>query len=408
MMRPWAKLVFGLWLSTGLTAESLDSLFDSVNSDTITTPSASTPKVNALDRPVFLYFGNLETQGAFASGVTSAEETTPVSSLYYYLHFQGGVDVQPIPQARLIGKFSTYLPQNIDSSIIDNLRTGTTQANAVTTTTTAANTTQTLALDELFLDYTIADSAFFRIGKFDLTWGLGHLFNPGNLVSDTSDGINLKGFAAGGPFSLTGVVLGNPKFFSDQTHPLAQELGYAGSLGYTQGPITSSVSVYKQKDVGTRLDGGLKTNLFGFDVYSEVLGYQNPANDRWYPGLLAGVYYQLKTDWSWKLLAEYWVDGSTYGTPQRSIGLGASSDPIIKDIDLRFSGKWYHSLTDGSGQVVTAIDVSPLPKMTIGLGIPWTYGPATGAYVTGNTDPEKRALMAVLTVGVKFDFEKAR
>ena len=409
MIRPWAVL-FGLWVGTaGLAADSLDSLFDTVNSDTVVSPSDTGPKVNGLDRPVFLYFGNVETQGIVGSGWNEANPDVPVSSLYFFLHFQGGIDVQPIPQARLVGTFSTYLPQGISSSIIDNIRNGTTQSGAVTTTTTTSNTNQTLSLDELFLDYTIYDSAFFRIGKFTQTWGYGHLFNPGNLVSDTSDGVNLKGFIATGPFAFTGMVIANPSFFADTSDPQADEMGYAGSLGFTQGLFTGSLSAYKQRSEGTKLDAALKTSFLGLDLYSEFLGYQNPADDSWWPGLLAGAYYQLKTDWSWKLLAEYWLDGSTFSkTPNRSVGLGAISDPITKDLDLRFNIKWYQSIEDKSGQVVWGVDCTPLPKLDLALGIPWTYGPADGYFVTGNTDPKKRYLSALLTITVKFDFEKAR
>lgn len=393
-------------------AESLDSLFDAANKDTVATQSG-TNKINALDRPVFLYFGTLETQGILDSGWNEDHRDTPVTSLYYFLHFQGGIDVQPIPQARLIGTFSTYLPQDLDADIVNNIRSGSTQSGTGTTTTTTVNTKQTLAIDELFLDYTIYDSAFFRIGKFAQTWGLGHLFNPGNLVTDTTEGVNLKGFASAGPFSLTGLVIANPKFFSDTSHPRADEMGYAGSLGYTFGSVTGNFAAYEQRGEGGTLDAGLKTSLFGFDVYAEALGYRNASDgqwrpdDRWRPGLMAGIFYDLKTEWEWKLLAEYWLDGST-AEAKRNIAFGASSDPVIKGLDLRLNVKWYHSLSDRSGQLVTGIDITPLPKLNIALGVPWTYGPADGTFVTGNTDPEKRLLSGLLTIGVKFDFEKAR
>jgi len=299
------------------------------------------------------------------------------------------------------------LPQGLDSSLVNDIRNGNTQS-TTTTTTTSIDTNQTLALDELFLDYTIYDSAFFRIGKFAQTWGYGHLFNPGNLVSATGSGINMKAFAAAGPFDITGLVIANPGFFADTQHPKANEFGYAGKLGVNAGLLSGDFSVYKQQAIGTELDAGLKTSLAGFDLYTDVLGYQNHTTNRWWPGLLIGTYYQLKTDWSWKFLAEYWVNGSTYGTYNRSIGFGATSDPVIKNLDLRLNGKWYHSLDDHSGQLVAGIDISPLPKLDIALGIPWTYGPQSGVYVLGNTDREKRYLAALLTIGVNFDFEKAR
>jgi hypothetical protein len=408
MIRLWAVLVLGLTVGAAAMAESLDDLFDNINTDTVVSPDNTAPKVNALDRPVFLYFGNVETKGVLASGWTEPEVTTPVSSVYYFLHFQGGLDVQPIPQVRLIGTFSTYLPQGLDSSLVSDIRNGTTQSSTVTTTSTEVDTTQTLSVDELFLDYTLYDSAFFRIGKFAQTWGYGHLFNPGNLVSSTSAGVNFKAFAAAGPFALTGLVIANPDFFEDTSHPRADEFGYAGNLGVTEGIFTGNLSVYKQRAAGTKVDAGVRTSLLGLDLYSEALGYQNHITNKWWPGLLAGAYYQLNTSWPWKLLGEYWVDGSTYGTFNRSIGLGATSDPVIKGLDLRISAKWYHSIDDRSGQLVTAVDIVPFPKLDIALAVPWTYGPKNGIYVVGNTDSEKRYLAALLTIGVKFDFEKAR
>src|SRR5262249_13484076 len=118
MTRPWAVVFLGLFVGAAAAAESLDSLFDSVNSDTVVTPNNSGPKVDARDRPVFLYFASVEPQGILASGWNTSHTETPVSSLYYFLHFQGGIDVQPIPQARLIGTFSTYLPQDLDPSLV--------------------------------------------------------------------------------------------------------------------------------------------------------------------------------------------------------------------------------------------------------------------------------------------------
>lgn len=381
----------------------LDNLFD--QDDTVVSGGGSSKPVGIV-RPIFLYFGNVETQGVFANGWRDEGRTEAASNIWYFLHLQGGLDVMPIPQARLIGTFSTYLPQGLDSSIINNLRTGNSQTGVVTITPESINTSASLALDDLYLDYSILDSAAFRIGKFSETWGQGRLFNPGNLASPTSGGVNLRGFGAWGPFTLTGLVVGNPGYFAELSKPRSDELGYAGSLGFSWGFFTGGVSGFTQAKAGETLDFYLRSSLLGFDLYGEYLRYHKPGED-WWPGLFLGTFREINLfGWKWKAVGEYWLDGSSHDMARANVGIGATSDPVFSGWDLRFSGRWMHSLGDGSGQLVAGLVITPLPKLDIGLGVPWTYGSSTGQYVKGNSDPEKRLLAGVLNVSVSFDFEK--
>lgn len=383
--------------------ESLEGLFQ--GEDTVVAEPTSSRPVG-LVRPVFLYFGNLETQGVFANGWKDEARTQPASSIWYYLHLRGGIDVLPIPQARLIGTFSTYLPQGLDSSIINNLRTGNTQTGVITTTPDSINTTTSLALDDLYLDYSVLESASFRIGKFSETWGQGRIFNPGNLAAPTSGGVNLRGFAAWGPFTWTGIVVGNPGYFASLAKPRADELGYAGSMGFSWGYLTGGVSGFTQSKAGETLDVYLRSSLFGFDLYGEYLRYHRPG-DEWWPGLFLGTFREVDLGgWEWKVIGEYWVDGSGHDMDNRNVGVGLASDPVFSGWELRFTGRWQHSLADSSGQLVAGFVITPLPKLDIGFGVPWTYGSPTARYVVGNSDPEKRTLAGVLNVSVKFDFEK--
>jgi len=400
----WAAALFSASLVFAYADdEPLDSLFDQA-SDSVASGQSSTGHVG-LARPVFLYFGNLETQGVVANGWKDLNKAAMSPSLWYFLHLKGGIDVLPIPQARLIGTFSTYLPQGLDSSIITNLRTGNTQSGVSTTTTTSVDTSSTLSMDDLYLDYSILDSASFRIGKFSETWGQGRLFNPGNLVSSTSSGVNLKGFGAWGPFTATGLVVGNTGYFEDLSHPRSDEMGYAGSLGFSAGYFTGGVSGFTQKKAGQTVDLYLRSSVLGFDLYGEGLGYLAPY-DNWWPGLFLGVFREINLGWKWRVVGEYWLDGSTHDIGKQSVGLGATSDPLVVGLGLKLSTRWLHSLADQSGQLAVGLVVTPLPKLDIGFGVPWTYGPATGQYVVGNSDPDKRVLAGIMNVSVKFDFQK--
>jgi hypothetical protein len=263
-----------------------------------------------------------------------------------------------------------------------------------------------VALDDLYLDYSVLDIAAFRVGKFSETWGQGRLFNPGNLAAPTSGGVNLRGFAAWGPLTLSGIVVGNPGYFAELAKPRSDELGYAGSLGVSIGYFTGGVSAFTQAKAGDTLDLYLRTSLLGFDLYGEGLYYHKPG-DAWWPGLFLGTFREVDVyGWRWKVVGEYWLNGAGHDMSNRNVGLGATSDPILAGWDLKLSGKWTHSLLDGSGQLIGGFSVSPLPKLDIGFGVPWTYGNPGTTYVLGNSDPEKRLLAGLMTIGVHFDFQK--
>jgi hypothetical protein len=419
-MNRWARVVsvvllVGLTVGAGAQAastssaepvdgNSLDEVFQNLESDVVVTGAEPSPVPQGPSRPMFLYFGTLETQGLFASGWTDDARTSVASSLYYYLHLQGGIDVKPIPEARLIGTFSTYLPQDLDSSIITSLKSGNTQSNVPGNTASSVNTSSSLSLDELYLDYDLLKAATFRIGKFGTTWGQGRIFNPGNLVSDTSGSVNLRGFIPVGPVNVTGVVVGNASFFAVKTKPKAEELGYAGSLDWNLGAIAIGLSSYHQLVKGTTVDFSLRGALLGFDLYGETLGMTR-YGDHWRPGLLVGVDRSFDLGAQVKVVGEYWLDTDVNDVQSRSVGLGISVGGFGPG-DLRLNSKWIHSVTDQSGQLVFGFAATPFPKLDVTLGVPWTYGPANGVYVTGNTDPEKRLLAAMLSVNVTLNFEK--
>ena len=383
---------------------SLDDVFQNLESDVVVTGTDPAPVPEGPSRPMFLYFGTLETQGLFASGWTDEARTSVSSSLYYYLHLQGGIDVKPIPEARLIGTFSTYLPQDLDSSIINSLKSGNTQTNVPGNTASTANTSSSLSLDELYLDYDVLKAATFRIGKFGTTWGQGRIFNPGNLVSDTSGSVNLRGFIPFGSINLTGLVVGNTSFFAVKTKPKAEELGYAGSLDWNLGVLALGLSSYHQLQKGTTVDLSLRGAVLGFDLYGETLGMSR-YGDSWRPGALVGIDRDFDLGARFKAVGEYWLDTDVSNVEHRSVGLGLSVSGFGPG-DLRLNGKWIHSTTDHSGQVVVGFAATPFPKLDVTLGVPWTYGPADGVYVTGNSDPEKRLLAAMLSVNVTLNFEK--
>jgi hypothetical protein len=386
--------------------QSLDDLFDDLEAGVPSTPAPVVVTPDTGNRPMFLYFGNLETQSLLVSGYTDTSFRSPVVSPYYFLHLKGGIDVMPIPEARLIGTFSSYLPQDVDSTLVSSLTSGSTTTTS-TTTSTSTNTGSVLNLDELYLDYAVLKSAMFRIGTYAVTWGSGHLFNPGNLVSDTSGAVNVRGYLPLGDVNLTGLVIATKSFFAVASKPRGDELGYAGNVEFKWGWLSGGLSGYHQLAEGTYGDLALRTGLGGFDLYTEAIAHQDGSLE-WVPGFLGGIDKEFDLGVKVQTVAEYWLNGVRGEETQHHLGVGLTTGSLDQGMKLKLSAKWLHSLTDSSGQLAVGLTAEPLPKLKFALGVPWTYGTDSSYYVSANSDPEKRRLSVSLSVNISLDFEKAR
>jgi len=397
---------FGADTATPPADKSLDDLFNDLEEGLPTAPVNVPVTPDTGKRPMFLYFGTLDTQGVGVTGYTDEAYTNQISSIYYYLHLKAGLDVMPIPEARLIGSFSTYLPQDIDSTLISTVSSGNTTT-VQTTTTSSSNSGSVLTLDELYLDYAVLQSAMFRVGKYAVTWGQGKLFNPGNLVSSTSEAVNLRAFAPVGPFTLTGLIIGNKSFFATASKPKAEELGYASNIEFKAGPVSGGLSVYHQLIAGSTSDLMLRTGFWGFDFYGEALAHHYVGSS-WAPSYMLGMDREFDLGFKVQAVAEYWCEGRQEAPFRRHVGLALATGALESGLALKLSAKWLHSITDGSGQVVVGLTSEPLPKVKFALGVPWTYGAASSYYVTNNSDLEDRRLSLLFSVTIGFDFEKDR
>jgi hypothetical protein len=259
----------------------------------------------------------------------------------------------------------------------------------------------TPSIKELFVDYTLLDAVFFRIGQHTMKWGQGRLFTPGNLMAGSEKGL---AFRASLPALLNGfsfVALAHEDFFESAADPRLSEFGLGGIADIVIGPVQVSLGAYHQALDGWRMLSSLKTVLFGFDLFSDIVAsYEEP---RWELSALAGFYWESK-DRSFKAYGEYFHDGSEEAASHADrLGLALGFSGVFGS-PFDFGLRWDHCFNDLSGYVLPGISLKPAPHLACDLGILLSYSRQGSYYHENNPDPGKRALALALKISLSGGF----
>ncbi len=236
-------------------------------------------------------------------------------------------------------------------------------------------------LNEVFVDYTLRETVFFRAGRQGLTWGHGRLLgNPANLVSRVSEGVAVRMTLPAGNGTLNGVVYSKEGWINNPYPNIdPRTFAYAGLWELSMGPLALSLSShFKMKD-DIKEDIGSATSIsFGigsFNIAADLVGHWNRTNPSWIPvewEVLGQIFWENDSR-SWSLLSEYLFDSSV------GAGLGHYTSLGIKT--PKFIGSrwqptilWKHAFQDNSGEFVTGVSGSIAPGLNLTMGIPVVYG----------------------------------
>ena len=238
-----------------------------------------------------------------------------------------------------------------------------------------------LLVDELFLDYTLADLLFFRVGKQQITWGQGRLFNPGNFLLDADKGIAVKGFLPLGANGLTLVGLGEGILGSGTFtyNDLAELIAVAGLFEMSLSSLTFGASAYYRLDPGLRTGAYLKTPIAGVDVALEGVLDWGPAMDGVHNAeALASLFWEGGPG-KWQLILEYLFDTGVPNYQGHSVGLGIRANNWLPG-GWQPGLHWIHSFADSSGQLLVGLDGPIAPYLRLRIGFPFRYGISPGYY----------------------------
>lgn len=160
-----------------------DDLFFDDGIDEVTSVKASSD----LSKGVLFENGSIKIGGNFTTGINTSTVLYNSSSDDFATHLKNttltpnvsatlSVDARPSQELRMYTKFALDYPFSIAATSTANQYT-----NTISTTVN-----DWISLKELFTDFSIADTAFFRFGYHTVTWGTGYFFSPISDIINTS------------------------------------------------------------------------------------------------------------------------------------------------------------------------------------------------------------------------------
>lgn len=259
-------------------------------------------------------------------------------------------------------------------------------------------------VDELFVDYTFANSVFVRAGKFGMSWGRARLFdNPADLVDRVDEGAAVRATVPAGPGSVTGLVYSRSEWI-DQYEGDTNWRAFAGAAQWesTWGPLTTELGGHWQKD--EPVGSAISLTLGIHDLTLSAEGIYNidqddpgggPASGENSVQAVANFFWENSAR-TWSFWGEYQYDNAAGRDPETEggehlVGL-AFKAPSIAGNGWRPGVRWRHAIEDGSGEVVPGIKGEIAPRLNLSIGVPVIYG-EPGSYfrealVSGNEEDD--------------------
>ena len=269
---------------------------------------------------------------------------------------------------------------------------------------------------EFFGDYSLADRAFFRIGRQNLTWGTSRYFAFTNLTARVPDdfGDDIKNddisdadsyaFKLDIPVSVGGIqalAYTRNGYFEDSANPATDEIGFGGNINLagTGGDLT--LGTFYHKDLNWRGFYSFSKTVFGsVELYHEaVISYDiqnddtldDEPSDRLDAGANLGFFWE-GFDKRLALSGEYFYCGE-----ETELDIKNSTYPLFWGHNFAGSLSWKtshkklklfsqfrYNAMDDSGVIIPGATWDAAPNLTLNFLLPTVWGNSDGGYYEEN------------------------
>jgi hypothetical protein len=346
-------------------SSSVDQLFDEPQADTETQSSDASQLISPFHAQPLTVTGALSATGGGVIGVTDAKDNSGA----YYLKPSMSPGLSFVP--------SLTFTARPDESIRFQ---GTIDFQFATTNMFAPE------VDELFFDYTLLDKYYFRIGKHLVNWGVTRIFDVGgNLMENSSDGLNAKLNIPVGIGGVTGIML-TPASLSSGFSWKDLTYGLQGDIPIGKAELILSTTAYRYDSDSLPFRGTavLKTSVGSLDLFAEGIGAATLSVRPSLQGILSGFYWE-RTNPEYKLYGEYYYNANDTSQIDQRFSLVAGTDKFL-DSPFDIAVQWTHAFMDGSGIIVPGFSVALWNHVSLQVGFPIRYG-APGSFYLANSSP---------------------
>jgi hypothetical protein len=347
---------------------SVDQLFEAPQEDTETQSSDAGQLLKAFHAQPLTVTGSFTSQVGVVTGYTDGKDSSGVPDGSYVLGATPGLNFVP----------SMTFVARPDETIRFQ---GTVSFPFASTNMFAPE------IDEMFFDYTLQDQVYFRIGKHLVSWGVTRLFDAGgDLMANSSDGLNLKVTVPSGSGGLTGIVLLPSTFISapkwgDITYGLQADF----SIGRSELILSGTYFNNDPNLLPIHATATIKTSVLGVDLFAEGVGSSSlevkpsVAATPALSAIVSGFFWE-HIDPEYRLYGEYYYNASDTSMRDHRVSLVAGANNAFGS-HLNLGLQWTHAFMDSSGIVVPGFTVNLWPHISLEIGLPVRYGAPGSTYL---------------------------
>lgn len=265
-----------------------------------------------------------------------------LSSLVYF-------DARPEDAFRVHGSFKTAWPFSSAKTFLTSATWNSLTSSVATTS--GSVTTPNISVFELFSDFQLGDSVYFRFGKATVKWGVGYFFSPADIINlepinfldPTAQREGPVQFRVYIPYGSSQNTLSFYAIFPNNATPDFANTALAGKAEFVFGNYELGLSAYYRNDTTERAAATLTGPAGPFDVFAEaVVAWGSPKTfytfstsapyyssstpsdhrDTLYPSATAGLLYNDQNNII-TAIAQYYYNGEGYSETDRSSATSA-------------------------------------------------------------------------------------
>lgn len=293
--------------------------------------------------------GKIDASWTWAAPWTSGFDLANPDSHKLYPTLQSLVyfDARPEDTFRVYGSFKTAWPFSSTSTFLTSATYNPLTTPPSVTTTSGSITVPNLSIFELFSDFQLGDSVYFRFGKATVKWGVGYFFSPAdiinlepiNLFDPTAQREGPVQFRVFIPYGASQNTLSFYAIFPNDATPDFSNTALAGKAEFVLGNYELGLSAYYRNDTTERAAATLTGPAGPFDVFAEgVVARGSPktfytaftgtspyysaldadtVRGTFYPSATAGFMYNDQNN-NIVAIAQYYYNGEGYSDADRT------------------------------------------------------------------------------------------